>query len=93
MYNLEVEKVIADIKKNKAKLVCLNLPDGFKPRAKELQDAIKKETGAQVILWGGSCYGSCDVPLEVKRLGVDLLVHFGHAAWRDGGKREYLVEE
>ena len=88
-YDLETEKVISEIRRQKAKCVCLQLPDGLKPMAKQIQDQIVKETGADVILWGGSCYGSCDLPLEVKRLGVDLLVHYGHAAWQDYGKRDY----
>jgi len=93
MYNLETEKVIKEIKDKNIKLVCLHLPDGLKPRAEELQKKIKKNTNADVIIWGGSCYGSCDLPLEVKKLGVDLLVHFGHAAWQDHGKRDYGVIE
>ena len=89
MYDLEVERVIDEIRKQDAKLVCLQLPDGIKPKAEELQKAIEKETTAQIVIWGGSCYGSCDLPLEVKRLGVDLLVHFGHSPWQDSGKRDY----
>ena len=75
------------LKKKKSKLVCLQLPDGLKPKAEELQKSIEKVTDAQVIIWGGSCYGSCDLPLEIKNLGVDLLVHYGHAPWQDYGKR------
>ncbi len=89
MYNLEIENIVKEIKKHKAKTVCLHLPDGIKPKASEIQKTIEKETNAQVIIWGGSCYGSCDLPLEVKRLGVDLLIHFGHSSWQDFGKREY----
>ena len=89
MYNLEIEKIVKEIKKQNAKTVCLQLPDGIKPKAEEIQKTIEKETNAQVIIWGGSCYGSCDLPLEVKRLGVDLLIHFGHSQWQDAGKRDY----
>lgn len=87
MYDLELNKIITEIKKKNSKVVCLHLPDGLKPKAKEIQKQIEKETKAQVIIWGSSCYGSCDLPLEVKHLGVDLLIHFGHAAWQDFGKR------
>ena len=89
MYDLEIEKIISEIKKQEAKLVCLQLPDGIKPKAEEIQKRIEKETKAQVVIWGGSCYGSCDLPLEVKRLGVDLLIHFGHSPRQDSGKRDY----
>jgi len=89
MYDMEINKIVKEIKKQAAKVVCLHLPDGIKPKAEEIQKTIEKETDAQVIIWGGSCYGSCDLPLEVKRLGVDLLIHFGHSPWQDAGKREY----
>ena len=89
MYNLETKRVIDKIKELNAKIVCLQLPDGIKPKAEEIQKAIEKETKAQVVIWGGSCYGSCDLPLEVKRLGVDLLIHYGHSPWQDYRKRDY----
>ncbi len=80
-YNLETERVINSIKEKNAKNVCLHLPDGLKPQAKEITDQIRKETGAEVFIWAGSNFGSCDLPLEVQRLGVDLLIHYGHSEW------------
>ena len=81
-YDLELEKVIERIKKDNAKMVCIQLPDGLKPRANEIQQAIEKNTGADSIIWMGSCFGACDVPLQVQRLGVDLLIQWGHSIWR-----------
>ena len=48
MYNMEIDKIIKEIKKNNAKLVCLNLPDGLKPKAEELQKKILEDTDAEV---------------------------------------------
>ena len=81
-YDLELKKVIERVQKDNAKLVCVQLPDGLKPRAAEIQEAIEKNTSAKVIIWMGSCYGACDVPLQVERLGVDLLIQWGHSVWR-----------
>jgi len=81
-YNLELSKVIERINKENSKLVCIQLPDGLKPRAKEIQEAIEKNTDAKAIIWMGSCFGACDVPLQVQRLGVDLLIQWGHSIWR-----------
>ena len=81
-YDIELGKVIERVKKDNAKMVCLQLPDGLKPRAKEIQTAIKKNTDADVLIWMGSCYGACDVPLQVERIGVDLLIQWGHSTWR-----------
>jgi diphthamide biosynthesis enzyme Dph1/Dph2-like protein len=81
-YDLELNKVIERIRKDSPKMVCIQLPDGLKPRAKEIQEAIKSNTDAESIIWMGSCFGACDVPLQVERLGVDLLIQWGHSTWR-----------
>ncbi|MBI2108332.1 diphthamide synthesis protein [Candidatus Woesearchaeota archaeon] len=81
-YDLELSKVIERIKQEGSKLVCIQLPDGLKPRAKEIQEAIEGNTDAKTIIWMGSCFGACDVPVQVQRLGVDLLVQWGHSIWR-----------
>lgn len=81
-YDLELEKAISKIKEEKAKRVCIQLPDGLKAYANDIQKAIEEQTDAQVILWGGSCYGACDIPIEVRQLGVDLLIQWGHSEWR-----------
>lgn len=76
-YNLELEKAINEIKKQKAKLVCIQLPDGLKPKANEIADKIEKATKAKVIIWLGSCFGACDVP-DLSKQKVDLLIQWGH---------------
>lgn len=81
-YDLEISRVITEIKKSRAKRVCIQLAEGLKPKAKEIQEAIEQKTDAEVLIWAGSCFGACDVPLEVRRLGVDLLIQFGHSEWR-----------
>ena len=81
-YNLELEKAAELIRKEKAKLVCIQLPDGLKPKAKEIVDRLKQETEADFIIWAGSCFGACDIPTEVERLGVDLLIQWGHSEFK-----------
>ncbi len=81
-YDLELDNVVARVKAENAKLVCIQLPDGLKPKAAEMQAAIEKDTSARVIIWAGSCFGACDVPFQVKNLGVDLLIQWGHSEWR-----------
>jgi len=78
-YDLELNKAVEEIKKSNAKLVCIQLPDGLKPKAKEIQEHIERNTNASVVIWLGSCYGACDVPIEIKNLGVDLLIQWGHS--------------
>ncbi len=80
-YNLELERVVSEIKKANAKTVLLHLPDGLKPQAEEIQSTINKETKALVLIWAGSNFGACDLPVDTERVGVDIIIHFGHSAW------------
>ena len=77
-YELELDRIVNAIKKQKAKFVCLQLPDGLKPKATEIASFIEEKSKATCLIWLGSCFGACDMP-NVKQLGVDLLVQFGHA--------------
>lgn len=78
MYDLDEKKIIEQIKQNKCKRVLLQLPDGLKPKAGELVKKIESETGAEVLIWFGTCFGACDLPQNVNSLGIDLVVGFGH---------------
>ncbi len=77
-YNLELEKAVKEIKAQKAKLVCIQLPDGLKPKATEIAQHLEKNTEAQILIWGETCYGACDTPIGLEQLNIDLLIHFGH---------------
>ena len=78
LYNPETEKAIAKIKETNAKLVCIQLPDGMKPYAKDIEEKITQETGARVLIWLGSNFCACDIPLGLPKLGVDLFIAWGH---------------
>ena len=80
-YDLEIERVIQSIKEKNAKIVAIQLPDGLKQYANKITEEIEKATNIQVIIWGGSCYGACDLAVDVERLGVDLLIAWGHKEW------------
>ena len=80
MYDLELDRVVSEIKTRKAGRVLLQLPDGMRPFASQLVKMIEESTGAKVFLSGDSCYGACDIALnQAKQLGVDLIVHYGHS--------------
>lgn len=80
IYDLELDKVISQIKKQKAKIVLLQFPDGLKPYAVCVVDFLKEKTKAEFLIWFGSCFGACDTPNLGKDLEkkIDLLVQFGH---------------
>lgn len=79
MYDLELDRVVSEISERKARRVLLQLPDGMRPFALQLVEAIEKATDANVFLSGDSCYGACDIALtQAEQLKVDLIVHYGH---------------
>lgn len=80
-YDLELDRVVKEIKKHRAKRVCIQLPDGLKPKATEIVDYLQKETNAEIFIWLGSCFGACDYPEELKDK-IDLLIQWGHAEFR-----------
>ncbi|MFA5174754.1 MAG: diphthamide synthesis protein [Candidatus Pacearchaeota archaeon] len=81
-YDLEIERIVNEIKKQKAQKVLLQFPEGMKPYAQVISDELKNRTKKEFFIWMGSCFGACDVPLEVEKLGVDLIVQFGHSVWK-----------
>ena len=76
-YDFEIEHILKEIKKQKAKTVCLQFPDGLKPYADKIIRELEQKTTAKIFLYGGTNFGACDIP----KLDVDLLIHFGHSAW------------
>ena len=79
MYNLELDKVIAEIKTRKSKRVLIQLPDGLKRKADAIADTIEEKTAAEVLILFGSCYGGCDLPFGLNTLKVDLMIQWGHS--------------
>lgn len=84
-YDLEIDKIVKTIKKEKSKKVLLQFPDGLKPYADVIALEIEKRIGkkkVEIMIWFGSCFGACDVPVQVEKLGIDLIVQFGHSEWK-----------
>lgn len=73
-YDLEINKIVREIKSAKAKKVLLQFPDGLKPFATKIASEIKNRTNAEILIWFGSNYGACDIPQGK----FDLVVNFGH---------------
>ena len=78
-YNFEIERVLKEIKKNKAKFVGLQFPEGLKEHAVDIAGEIEEKTGAKTVIFIDPTYGACDTKeKEAKMLGIDLIFHFGH---------------
>jgi len=82
VYDLELDRVVENIIKQKAKLVLLQFPDGLKQYACAVVDYLKDKTNGKVefLIWMESCYGACDSPVGIEKLNpkVDLVIQFGH---------------
>lgn len=74
-YEIDLNCLVSDIKKSKAKKVLVQFPDGLKPYAKEIVDYLKEKTGCEIIIYLGSCFGACDLP----KSDADLVIQFGHS--------------
>jgi 2-(3-amino-3-carboxypropyl)histidine synthase len=72
-------KLVGEIRRRKARLVFLQVPEGLKMKVQELAKALEK-SGAEVLVSIEPCYGGCDLrDLQARRLGCDLIVHVGHS--------------
>ena len=78
-YDFEIDRICREIKKAGARKVGLQFPDGLKKYATDVAKEIEKKTGAIALIFADPCYGACDTKeLEANKLGVDLLIQFGH---------------
>ena len=78
-FDFEEERIKQEVTKLGAKRVLLQLPEGLKPEGPRLAKGIEK-TGGIPIISADPCYGACDLAsTDAERLGIDLIIHFGHA--------------
>ncbi len=81
---VDVQALLEELRTRRARLVALQLPEGLKRRAEELAGLIESGTDATVIVSADPCYGACDLmDDELRALGVDQVVHLGHAELGD----------
>lgn len=79
MMTLDLEKALVEIRKKRARLVAVQVPEGLKQRLAEISTEIEEKAGAKTVSFVEPCYGACDLKdAEAKALGAQLLVHFGH---------------
>ena len=79
-YDLELDRIIKEIKSKKPKSVLLQLPDGLKPYSTSIIDYLEEQFKGKIQFktWLGSCFGACDTP----QTKSDLIIQFGHAKWK-----------
>lgn len=79
MLNFEEDKLVKELKERKPKRVLVQLPEGVKIMATEISK-IFTDLGIEVVFSGETAWGGCCIAVEeAKKIGADLIVHFGHA--------------
>jgi 2-(3-amino-3-carboxypropyl)histidine synthase len=81
-YDLELDKVVHEVKRKKCKRIVIQMPDGLMAHALMVSAQISQATGVETIISLDTCYGACDLATQAaSRLGADLIVHYGHSPW------------
>jgi len=84
-YDLEIERILVEIQKRKAKFIGLQFPEGLKKDAVRIAEEIESKSKVKTIIFTDPCYGACDTKeREGELLGLDLIVHFGHTEFDKG---------
>lgn len=78
MYDVDLMSAISEIKRLKARIVALQVPEGLKKRAYQFAEDIENKSGAEVVVVAEPCFGACDVPNSLFDL-VDAVVNVGHS--------------
>ena len=78
MYDIDLASAVAEIKRLKARIVALQVPEGLKKRAYQIAEDIENKAGAEVMLVAEPCFGACDVPSSLFEM-VDAVVNVGHS--------------
>ncbi|KAI1782071.1 Diphthamide synthesis [Ganoderma leucocontextum] len=79
-YSFEIHKTIHHVRKNQAKMVALQMPEGLQMFACTIADIIERFTSALTVIMGDVTYGACCIDdYTAVALGCDMLVHYGHS--------------
>ncbi|KAI8618443.1 putative diphthamide synthesis protein-domain-containing protein [Chytriomyces sp. MP71] len=79
-YNFEIHKTIWQIRKNNAKRVALQFPEGLLMYSLTICDIVERFVGAETVVMGDVTYGACCIDdFSAVALGCDFMVHYGHS--------------
>ncbi len=78
MFDIDLANAISEIKRLKARVVALQVPEGLKKRAYQIAEDLENKAGVEVLLVAEPCFGACDVPSSLFDM-VDAIVNVGHS--------------
>jgi 2-(3-amino-3-carboxypropyl)histidine synthase len=90
-YNFEIQKTVWRVQKEGAKTVAMQMPEGLLMYALVIADILQKFSGASILILGDVTYGACCVDdITARKLGADLLVHYGHSCLVPGESIQFF---
>ena len=86
----QISKIIAE---QKPKKIGIQAPDGLLNTVLGLAEMIEEKHGVETMILYDPSYGTCDLMnLDVRRLGLDLVLNLGHSVGIDKIGNTYLVD-
>ncbi|CAI5756467.1 unnamed protein product [Candida verbasci] len=79
-YNFEIHKTIWNIRKNNAKRVALQMPEGLLIYSLIISDIIEQFCQVETLVMGDVSYGACCIDdFTARSLDCDFIVHYAHS--------------
>jgi 2-(3-amino-3-carboxypropyl)histidine synthase len=78
MFEVDLASAISEIRRLKARVVALQVPEGLKKRAYQIAEDIENKSEAEVVVVAEPCFGACDIPSSLFDI-VDAVVNVGHS--------------
>ena len=78
-YDLEIDRIVSEIKRRRSHLVGIQIPDGLKRFTAHIRDQIVRRTDTIPVFCTEPCHGACDLSTTLPQIGCDLIVHMGHS--------------
>ena len=90
-YDLEIRRIIKNVKSRGARRVMIQAPDGLKQYLADLCRELEKADVLPIIS-ADPCYGACDLATrEASITKADLLIHVGHVKFKPGKDEMYTI--
>ncbi|KAG7195171.1 Diphthamide biosynthesis protein 1 [Scheffersomyces spartinae] len=79
-YNFEIHKTVWNIRKNNAKRVALQMPEGLLIYALVISDILEEFCNVETVVMGDISYGACCIDdYTARKLDCDFIVHYAHS--------------
>ncbi|ODV76635.1 uncharacterized protein CANTADRAFT_147959 [Suhomyces tanzawaensis NRRL Y-17324] len=78
-YNFEIHKTVWNIRKNGAKRVALQMPEGLLMYSMVISDILEQFCLVEIVIMGDVSYGACCIDdYTARALDCDFIIHYAH---------------